>query len=294
MNSEEKKTSTTTIFLIIGIAIVFVLIMFAIFSSPPSTQTPTSLRGLNVKFNGNTTLRSNTFFDLNFTISNPYEISIENTRIWVESGKLFTTLFAPLNNTTTIRTFPLILPKSNVTYYFGNVKVERVESEMRNVPIMMKILYDLRFSRNFTINVVNNNSLKLYGGIENMGIKQDKKEIKSPLSISFSYDPKNFIFEEGRKTYAPFKVIIENVGDGYCIDEIRLKLQSNRNIICEYNKTQIVSDSEIFIEPTKRLEIMCNYTLSYLKEKDFDSVNSRISIYCKYLESKTFLFNILP
>jgi len=294
MGNEEKKTSTITFLLIIGIAIVFVLMIFAIFSSYPQTQYSTSPGGLDVRFNGNTTLKSNTFFDLNFTVFNPYEISIENVKIWVESGRLFTTASALLSNTTTIRIFTLILPKSSATYYFGNVKVERIESEMKDVPIIIKILYDLKFSKNFTINVVNNNSLKLYGGVENMGIKQDKKEIKSPISISFTYNPRDFIFEEGRKTYAAFKIMIENVGGGYCTDEIRVKLQSNQNIICEYNKTQITINSEISIKPAKKVEIPCNYTLSYLKEKDFDSINSRISIYCKYLESKTFYFKILP
>jgi hypothetical protein len=291
MNGDGKKISTTTIFLIIGIAIVFVLIVFALFSSSPSTQSSKS--SLSIKFNGNTSLKSNNYFNLNFTIVNTYEVPLENVRVWVEAGKLFSVSSNYLTNTTTLKTFSKIPPKTNITYFFGNVKVEKVNVEMKNIPILLKLLYNPRISKNFTINVVNNNSLRLYGGIENMGIKE-KKIGKSPLDISFSFDSKNFVFEEGKRNVAPFKLIIENLGRGTCISEIGIKLQSNNNLICSYNNTKLIAPFEISVKSRNNVEIPCNYTLSYLKEKDFDSVTSNIELFCNYLESKTFYFNIAP
>jgi hypothetical protein len=291
MNGNEKKISTTTIFLVIGIAIVVVLVIFALFSSSPSTQSSKS--SLSIKFNGNISLKSNNYFNLNFTIVNTYEVPLENVKVWMEAGKLFSISSNYLTNTTTLKTFPKILPKANITYFFGNVKIEKVNSEMKNIPILLKVIYNPRISKNFTINVVNNNSLKLYGGTENMGIKE-KKIGKSPLDISFSFDSKNFVFEEGKRNVAPFKLIIENLGGGTCISETGIKLQSNNNLICSYNNTRLIAPFEVYVKPRNKIEIPCNYTLSYLKEKDFDSVVSNIELSCNYLESKTFYFNIAP
>jgi hypothetical protein len=291
MNGDGKKISTTTIFLIVGIAIVVVLVIFALFSSSPSTQYSKS--SLSIKFIGNTSLKSNNYFNLNFTIVNTYDVTLENAKVWVEAGKLFSISSNYLTNTTTLKTFSKLPPKTNITYFFGNVKIEKVNSEMKNIPILLKVVYNPRISKNFTINVVNNNSLKLYGGIENMGIKE-KKIGKSPLDISFSLDSKNFVFEEGKRNAAPFKVIIENLGGGTCISEIGIKLQSNNNLICSYNNTRLISPFEVYVKSKNKLEIPCNYTLSYLKEKDFDSVLSNIELSCNYLESKTFYFNIAP
>jgi hypothetical protein len=198
-----------------------------------------------------------------------------------------------LTNVTTLKTFSRILPKANITYFFGNVKIEKVNSEMKNIPILLKVLYNPRISKNFTINAVNNNSLQLYGGIENMGIKEERIN-KSPLDISFSFDSKNFVFEEGKRNVAPFKLIIENLGGGMCIGEISIKLYSNNNLICSYNNNKLTAPFEISVRSAGKIEIPCNYTISYLKEKDFDSVASTIQLSCNYLESKKFYFNIAP
>jgi hypothetical protein len=295
MNGEEKKTSTTTIFLIVGVAIVVVVIIFALFSLFPSGESPqTYSSGLSIKFNGNTTLKSNSYFNLNFTISNPYDIPLKNIKVWVDAGKLFTISNAFLNNATTTKTYPSLNSKSNVTYYLLNIKTEKIETELKGVPIIMRIMYFLDVSKNFTINAADKNSLKLYGGTRNMGIKEIKKDFKSPFSISFSYDPTNFVFDEKKSNYAPFKIIIENVGFGKCADETRLSIQSNENLVCVYNKTKFSNSFEILVKPIRKIEIPCNYTLSYLKEKEFDSVKSNVDISCNYFENKTFYFNILP
>jgi hypothetical protein len=291
MNGEEKKTSTTTIFLIVSFAIVIVLIIFALISSIPSTQSTKS--SLSLKFIGNTSLKSNNYFNLDFTIVNTYDVPLENVKVWVEAGKLFSISSNPLTNVTTLKSFSIINPKANVTYFFGNVKIEKVDSEMKNIPILLKVLYNPRISKNFTINVVNNNSLQLYGGTQNMGIKE-KRIGKSPLDISFSFDSKNFVFEEVKRNVASFKLIIENLGEGTCISEIDIKLLSNNNLICSYNNNKLIAPFQISVKSAKKLEIPCNYTLSYLKEKDFDSVASNIQLSCNYLESRTFYFNIVP
>jgi len=292
MNGEEKKTSPTTIFLIIGAALVIVLIIFALFTSTPSTKTSEST--LTMKFNGNTTLKSNSYFNLNFTIINSYDIPLENLRVWVESGRLFTISSNLLNNATTLRNFPNLPPKANTTYFLGNVKVENIKSEMKNIPIVLKVLYNAKILKNFTINVVNNNSLSFYGGVENMGIKESNKINKLPLTVSFSFISKDFVFEEGKRNIAPFKIIIENVGKGVCTDNINIKLQSNENLICFLDNNKLTGSFEILTRPSNRIEIPCNYTISYLKEKDFDTIPSNIQLSCNYLESKSFYFNIIP
>jgi hypothetical protein len=251
-----------------------------------------SKSGLSVKFNGNSSLKSNSYFNLNFTIVNVYDVPLENAEVWVEAGKLFMLGSNFLTNTTTLKSFPSISPKSNVTYFLGNVKVEKVSSEMKNIPITLKISYTPKISKDFTINVVNNDSLQLYGGIGNMGIKE-KKIGKSPLDVSFLFDAKNFVFEEGKRNVATFKMIVENTNDGMCTNEISIKVRSNSNLVCFYN-AKLVAPFEISAKPSNRLEIPCNYTLSYLKEKDFDSVASNIQLSCNYLESKTSYFTITP
>ena len=293
MNGEEKKTTPTTIILIVGFALVLALIIFALFSSSPSTI-QSSRSALTVKLWGNTSLKSNSYFDLNFTIINSYDVPLENVKVWLEGGKLFSIAVNPLSNITTLRSYSYLQPKANVTYFIGTLKVEKVESEMKGVPIIMKVLFEPKISKNFTINVVNNNSLQLYGGIANMGIKELKKISVSPLSVSFSSDPKNFIFEEGKRSFAQLKILIENSGGGKCSDKIRIKVQSSDNLACIYNKSKLVAPFETFLLPANKIEIPCNFTLSYLKEKDFDSIASEIQLSCSYLEEKTFKFDITP
>jgi hypothetical protein len=291
MDGEGKKTSITIILLIIGFVFVFALIIFALFSSTPYPQSSKS--GLSIKFNGNTSLKSNNYFNLDFTIVNTYDVPLENVKVWIEAGKLFTISSNPLANLTTLKSFSNILPKTNITYFFGNVKIEKVNNEMKNIPILLKVFYTPRVSKNFTINVANNNSLQLYGGTGNMGIKE-KEMGKSPLGISFSFDSKNFVFEDGKRDVAPFKIIIENLGIGVCMNEVGLKVQSNENLVCYYNNNKLIAPFEIPVKPLNKIEIPCNYTLSYLKEKDFDSVASNIQFSCNYLESRTFYFTIAP
>jgi len=293
MNGEEKKTTPTTIILIVGFALVLALIIFALFSSSPSTI-QSSRSALTVKLWGNTSLKSNSYFDLNFTIINSYDVPLENIKVWLEGGKLFSMALNPLSNITTLRSYSYISPKANVTYFIGALRVEKVESEMKGVPIIMKVLFEPKISKNFTINVVNNNSLQLYGGIANMGIKELKKISISPLSVSFSSDPKNFIFEEGKRSFAPLKILIENSGGGKCSDKIRIRVYSSDNLACIYNKSKLVAPFETFLLLTNKIEIPCNFTLSYLKEKDFDSIASEIQLSCSYLEEKTFKFDITP
>jgi hypothetical protein len=295
MNGEEKKRSPTTLLLTIGLALVFVIIIFALFSSTPFTSSSQlSKGGLSVKFNGNSSLKSDNYFNLNFTVLNTYDVPLENVKMWVEAGRLFTIASNFLSNITTLRDFPSLPPQANITYFFGNIKVEKIDSEMKDVPIILKISFAPKISKDFTINVVNNNSLQLYGGIENVGIKERKKTSKTPIGISFSFDPKNFVFEEGKRSIAPFKIIIENLGGGSCASEINIKLQSNSNLLCYFNNTKLTAPFEIFIKPSNKLEIPCNYTLSYLKEKDFDSIASNLQLSCNYLETKTFRFTISP
>jgi hypothetical protein len=289
MNGEEKKTSLTTILLIIGAALVIILIIFTLFTSP---STKISESTLAIKFNGNTTLKSNSYFNLNFTITNPYDIPLDNLRVWVEAGKLFTISSNLLNNATTLRNLPNLPPKANITYFLGNVKVENIKSEMKNVPIIIKALYNAKIQKDLTINVASNNSLKLYGGIENIGIKEISKINKSPLTISFSFTSNNFVFEEGKRSIAPLKIIIENSGKGACVDNINIKIRCNENLSCFYNN-KLIGSFEIFVKLSSKVEIPCNYTLSYLKEKDFDSAPLSIQLSCNYLESKSFYFNII-
>ena len=293
MNGKERKTSPTTIILIVGFAVVLVLIIFALFSSSPSTFY-SSKNTLTVKLWRNTSLKSNSYFDLNFTIINSYDFPLENVKVWLEGGKLFTIALNPLSNITTLRSYSYISSKANVTYFIGALKVEKIESEMKDVPIIMKVLFEPKISKNFTINVVNNNSLQLYGGIANIGIKEVKKISASPLSLSFSSDPKNFIFEEGKRNFAPLKILIENSGGGKCIDEIRMRLHSSSNLACVYNNSKLIAPFETFLLPTNKIEIPCNFTLSYLRGKDFDSIASEIQLSCSYLEEKTFKFDITP
>jgi hypothetical protein len=298
MNGEEKKTTPSSLFLILGGAIVLVILIFAIFSSPPSTV-QTQKSGLSIKLNENATLKSNTYFNLNFTILNNYDVVLENFRVWTEAGNLFTFTYKLLSNETTLKNYPSILPKTNISYFFGNVKVEKIDVEMKNVPIILKTLYVPKISKNFTINSVNNNSLQLYGGIENMGIREtdSKKIINTPLSVSFSYSSKDFVFREGSKNFASFKIIIGNSGGGKCISDVKLKLQSEQPgnfIVCSYNNMTLVPPIDVLIKPSNKIEIPCNFTLSYLKEKDFVSIKNDIQLTCDYLEEKIFYFNIYP
>ena len=298
MNGKEKKNNYSSLLIIGGGILVFVLIVFALFSSLSSTS-QSQKSGLSVKYNGNTTLKSNTYLNLNFTISNIYDFPLENVRIWVEAGALFTTASKLLSNATTLKTYSSVLPNTSISYFFGNIKIEKVETEMKKVPIMLRILYEPKISKNFTINAVNNNSLQLYGGIENIGIKEieTKKTIKSPLSISFSSNPKDFIFKEGGEIFASFKIIIENSGGGKCTNEIKLKIQPeeiNNPITCYYNKMSVTTPFTVFIKPSNKTEIPCNFTLSYLKEKDFFSLKINTQLSCDYLEEKRFYFNIYP
>jgi len=289
--------ATTVLIVLSVIAIIAVPILL----SPPTTLFSPELSGskasknaLTIRLWGNTSLKSNSYFDLNFTIINSYDVPLENVKVWLEAGRLFAISSNSLSNISTMRSYDSILPGTNVTYLIEGIKVERVESELKGVPILLKVLFEPRVSKNFTINVVNNNSLQLYGGIGNIGIKELKKAGTSPLSISFSSDPKNFIFEEGERNLAPLKILIENSGGGRCISEIKIRIQSNNNLSCVYNNTELVAPFEIFVLPTNRIEVPCNYTLSYLKEKDFDSVASQIQLSCSYLEEKTFKFDITP
>jgi hypothetical protein len=298
MDGEGKKSNTFTLLLILGGAIVLVILIFAIFSSPSSIP-QTQKDGLTIKLYGNTTLKSNTYLNLNFTILNTYDVELENFRVWVEAGNLFTFTYKSLSNETTLKSYPSILQKTNISYFFGNVKVEKIDVEMKNVPIILKVLYAPKISKNFTINSVNNNSLQLYGGIENMGIREtdNKKIIKSPLSVAFSYSSKDFVFREGSKNFASFKIIIENSGSGKCINDVKLKLKSEQPsnfIVCYYNNKTLVPPIDVLIKPSNKIEIPCNFTLSYLKEKDFVSIKNNIQLTCDYLEEKIFYFNIYP
>jgi len=293
MNGEEKKTSPTVIILTVGLALLFILVIFAFFSPSPSTFQPFK-SALAVKLWGNTTLKSNSYFNLNFTIMNSYDVPLENMKVWLESGKLFTIASKLLSDTTTMKKYNYLPPKANVSYFMGTLKVERVESEMKDVPIMLKMQFEPKISKNFTINAVNSDSLQLYGGVGNLGIKELRKTMASPLSVSFSFDSKNFIFEEGKRDFAPLKILIDNSGGGKCINEIKVKLQSSNNLVCFYNNTILIAPFTIFIPPANRIEVPCNFTLSFLREKDFDSVASEIQLSCTYLEEKTFKFNINP
>ena len=293
MNGEEKKTSPAAIILTVGLALLFVLIIFAFFLPSPSTF-HSSKNALTVRLWESTTLKSNSYFNLNFTIVNSYDVPLKNIKVWLESGKLFTIATKPLSDATTMKKYNYLSPKANVTYFMGSLKVEKVGSEMKDVPIILKVLFEPEISKKFTINAVNNNSLELYGGVENVGIKELKEIAASPLSVSFSFDPKNFIFEEGKRNFAPLKILIKNEGGGKCINEIRVKVQSSSNLACSYNDVRLVAPFETFAPPANKIEVPCNFTLSYLKEKDFDSVASEIQLSCTYLEEKTFKFNINP
>jgi len=296
MDEEGSKISLKSIILIIGGIIVIALIIFALFSSPqPYSQS--KKEGLTVKLYDNTSLKSSSYFNLNFTIQNTYDVALENFKIWMESGSLFTALSKPLSNTTTLRTYPIVLPKTNISYFFGNVKVEKVNVEMKKVPILLKALFQPKIINNFTINAANNNSLQFYGGTENLGIKEveARKKVSSPLSISFSFNAKDFVFKEGSKEESPFKIIIENSGGGSCISDIKIKLQSeqaNNLVFCSYNKTKLTVPFETFLKPSSKIEIPCNFTLSQLREKDFISLKLNLSLSCDYLEEKKFYFNI--
>jgi hypothetical protein len=92
MNEEKRKISSTTILLIVGLAFVGVLVIFALFSTPLSPSALSSKGGLFVKFNGNSSLRSNSYFSLDFTIVNVYDVPLENVKVWVEAGRLFSIL----------------------------------------------------------------------------------------------------------------------------------------------------------------------------------------------------------
>jgi hypothetical protein len=298
MNGEGSKTSSKSIILIIGGIIILVLIIFALFPSPQ--QYPQLKKGgLTVKLHSNTNLKSNSYFNLNLTIQNTYDVTLENTRVWMESGSLFTVLSKPLSKDTTLRTYPAVPLKTNMSYFFGNIKVEKVDVEMKKVPILLKIVFQPRITHNFTINAANNNTLQFYGGIENLGIKEveTKRKISWPLSISFSFNARDLVFREGGKEESPFKIIIENSGGGNCISDIKIKLQSEKAdtiVFCVYNKTKLVVPFETFLKPSNKIEIPCNFTLSQLREKDFISHRLNISLSCDYLEEMRFYFNIYP
>jgi hypothetical protein len=289
--SEEKKSSPITLLVIIGLAIVFVVLIFAMFT--PSSKSSRQITSIVARFNGNTTLKSNSFFNLNFTISNPYDISLENVRIWIEAApELFSFSYNPLNETTTLRGFSSILPRKNVTYFLANVKVERVYTQMKNIPVVLKILYTSKISKNFTINVARKDALKWYGGVDNLGIKSLGKSEKAPFIISFLFDSTRFIFEKGKNEVATFKIVIEDVGGGKCIKDVKIKGNSNANLVCKYENNKFVGSFEFLAKPSKKIEIPCNYTFSYLENRNFDSVPSSLEVSCEYLETKTFLFTI--
>ena len=293
MNGEGKKTNLTMIIMILGFALIFLLIIFALFSSPPTGSS--SLKGgLDARFNGNTNLKSGGYFDLNFSIINSYDVLLENIKVWVEAGKIFTINANPISRSLTLKTYPHLPTKSNITYFFSGIKVEKLDAEIRNVPIILKIQFVPIFVKNFTINVANNNTLHLYGGFENVGIKEKREKSLSPLSVYFSHNSKDFVFEEGKRNFAAFKIIIENTGGGRCVEDAKIKVESSRNLICYYKNESLVAPFETSHKIDKKFEIPCNFTLSYLREKDFDSVSSSIQVSCEYLEEKTFRFNIIP
>jgi len=73
-----------------------------------------------------------------------------------------------------------------------------------------------------------------------------------------------------------------------------MRVYSSNNLACVYNNSKLVAPFETLLLPANKIEIPCNFTLSYLIEKDFDSVASEIQLSCSYLEEKTFKFDITP
>ncbi|MGC9200530.1 MAG: hypothetical protein ACP5F8_01005 [Candidatus Aenigmatarchaeota archaeon] len=294
---EEKKVSWPVI---IGVLLGAFFIVILVLSSLNTTSPTTSSSGLQVKVFNNLTLKSGSYFTFNSTIYNPYNISLQNVRVWLYSGSIFTFSNLPLDNYTTIRTFNYLYPKESLSYVFSNIKVESLSTQMKKIPIYLYVLYYLEVPQNFIINAVRNDSLQKYGGKENMGMFYTS--LKSPISISFNYDKNNFIYSKGKNEVAKFSIVIRNSveGEATCKDNLRILMKANDNLSCKILNKTLTGSFEIYYPLSSgfyyndKIEIPCNYTLSYLNNKEFDSSNFVLRVSCNYLESKKFYFDIVP
>jgi len=294
---EEKKVSWPVI---IGVLLGAFFIVILVLSSLNTTSPTTSSSGLQVKVFNNLTLKSGSYFTFNSTIYNPYNISLQNVRVWLYSGSIFTFSNLPLDNYTTIRTFNYLYPKESLSYVFSNIKVESLSTQMKKIPIYLYVLYYLEVPQNFIINAVRNDSLQKYGGKENMGMFYTS--LKSPISISFNFDKNNFIYSKGKNEVAKFSIVIRNSveGEATCKDNLRILMKANDNLSCKILNKTLTGSFEIYYPLSSgfyyndKIEIPCNYTLSYLNNKEFDSSNFVLRVSCNYLESKKFYFDIVP
>ena len=294
---EEKKVSWPVI---IGVLLGAFFIVILVLSSLNTTSPTTSSSGLQVKVFNNLTLKSGSYFTFNSTIYNPYNISLQNVRVWLYSGSIFTFSNLPLDNYTTIRTFNYLYPKESLSYVFSNIKVESLSTQMKKIPIYLYVLYYLEVPQNFIINAVRNDSLQKYGGKENMGMFYTS--LKSPISISFNFDKNNFIYSKGKNEVAKFSIVIRNSVEGAatCKDNLRILMKANDNLSCKILNKTLTGSFEIYYPLSSgfyyndKIEIPCNYTLSYLNNKEFDSSNFVLRVSCNYLESKKFYFDIVP
>jgi hypothetical protein len=295
---EEKKVSWPVIIgVLLGAFFIVILVLSSLNTTSPTTS---SSSGLQVKVFNNLTLKSGSYFTFNSTIYNPYNISLQNVRVWLYSGSIFTFSNLPLDNYTTIRTFNYLYPKESLSYVFSNIKVESLSTQMKKIPIYLYVLYYLEVPQNFIINAVRNDSLQKYGGKENMGMFYTS--LKSPISISFNYDKNNFIYSKGKNEVAKFSIVIRNSveGEATCKDNLRILMKANDNLSCKILNKTLTGSFEIYYPLSSgfyyndKIEIPCNYTLSYLNNKEFDSSNFVLRVSCNYLESKKFYFDIVP
>lgn len=289
---EERNSSLLFIGIIILLFFV-VIILYLLF--PRSSLAPA--RGLTVKFEVNRTLVSSSLFDFNVTLANHYDCNLNSIETWLESGKLFSINGLPLNNQTTKLNLRRIWSKGNASLSWKNIKVSEVYSKVSNIPISLKIRYVPVETIPFTVNFVRNGSIDKYGGYDNLGPFLEKKNCPIVLSLD-GLEKRKYVYEEGKNEIAPLVLRIRNVAEGKCQSSLNILIEGNENLACSEIENSSVSkrgnNVNIVANLKKELIIPCNYTLSYLKTKEFDSVKFVAHLSCKYTTERKTKFTILP
>ncbi|MEM5814934.1 MAG: hypothetical protein QXD89_00370 [Candidatus Aenigmatarchaeota archaeon] len=286
MKSEEKKINSILVFAIIFIFVFVAALIF--FSTGEKNNSNISTGGLTVNFGGNKSLKSDNYFNFNISIKNNYDIDLKELNIWLESGSLFAFMNSSLRTSTNIFIEEL-RKNSTITYFIPNIKTEKVYSEMKSVPIYVNILYKLVLDIPLIITVSRNDTLELYGGLSNMGVKYQKK--KSPLLFYLKFSNTDFVFKGNNS--ASFELEIKNSKIGNC-SNITIQIISNPNLSCKILNSTYKGNFKVEVPFKDLIKLSCIYDIGYLERKDFDTQNFSLVISCKYLERKTIYFNILP